>query len=100
MSIRVLFHRLIGIIQKRKLNQDLDEEIQSHLDMQIEDNIRRGMTPEEATYAAKRSFGGVEQIKETYRDRKDYQLSKQLSRTCDSLFACSDARRPIRLCWC
>jgi predicted permease len=69
-SIRVLFHRLIGIVRKRKLNQDLDEEIQSHLDMQIEDNIRRGMTLEEATYAARRSFGGVEQIKETYRDRR------------------------------
>ena len=70
MSLRILFHRLIGILRKRKLNQDLDEEIQSHLDMQIEDNVRRGMTLEEATYAARRSFGGVDQIKETYRDRR------------------------------
>lgn len=70
MSIRVLFHRLIGIFQKRKLNQDLDEEIQSHLDMQIEDNVRRGMTLEEATYAARRSFGGLDQIKEAHRDRR------------------------------
>ena len=69
MSIRVFSHRVIGLLRKRKLNEDLDEEIQSHLDMLIADNVRKGMTLEEATYAARRSFGGVDQIKETYRDR-------------------------------
>jgi predicted permease len=71
-SIRVFFHRLIGVLRRRRLNEDLDEEIQSHLEMQIEDNVKRGMTLEEATYAARRSFGGVDQIKETYRDRRGW----------------------------
>jgi hypothetical protein len=47
-----------------------EEEIQSHLDMQIEDNTRLGMSRDEARYAALRSFGGVDQIKEAYRDRR------------------------------
>lgn len=70
MVLRQLLHRIFGIFGKRKLDQELDEEIQAHLDMQIEDNVRRGMTPEQARYAALRSFGGVDQIKEAYRDRR------------------------------
>jgi predicted permease len=68
--LQVLLHRLLGIFLKRKLDHELDEEIQSHLEMQIEDNVRRGMSLEEARYAARRSFGGVDQIKEVYRDRR------------------------------
>ncbi|PYV02449.1 MAG: hypothetical protein DMG10_14665, partial [Acidobacteria bacterium] len=40
------------------------------LEKQIEDNIKAGMTGEEARYAALRSFGGVEQIKEECRDMR------------------------------
>ena len=70
MSLRMLLHRLLGIFQKRKLDDELDEEIKSHLEMQVEDNVRRGMSLVEAKYAAQRSFGGVDQIKEVYRDRR------------------------------
>src|SRR5215510_7704347 len=38
--------------------------------MQIEDNLRQGMSPDEARYEALRKFGGVEQVKESYRDRR------------------------------
>lgn len=70
MLLRVLFLRLVGIFRKRKLEHEFDKEIHSHLEMQIEDNLRRGMTLDEARYAALRSFGGVDQIKEVYRDRR------------------------------
>ena len=70
MSLRVLLHRLLGMFQKEKLDHELDDEIKSHLEMQVEDNVRRGMSLEEARYAAQRSFGGVDQIKESYRDRR------------------------------
>jgi predicted permease len=73
-SIRVFFQRVIGLLRRRRLNEDLDAEIQSHLDMQIADNVRQGMTLEEATYAARRRFGGVDQIKETYRDRRGWPI--------------------------
>ena len=68
--IRVFIHRLRGLFLKRKLEQELEDEILSHLDMQIEDNLRQGMSPDEARYEALRKFGGVEQVKESYRDRR------------------------------
>ena len=70
MSLRILLRRLLGLFQKQRLDHDLDDEIQSHLEMLIDDNVRKGMSLEEATYAARRSFGGVDQVKESYRDRR------------------------------
>ncbi len=67
--LRIFIHRLCGMFLKRKMERDLEDEIRSHLDMQIEDNLRLGMSPEEARYVAMRKFGGVEQVKESYRDR-------------------------------
>ncbi len=67
--LRLFIHRLCGLFLKRKMERDLEDEIRSHLDMQIEDNLRLGMSPEEARYEALRKFGGVEQVKESYRDR-------------------------------
>jgi hypothetical protein len=40
------------------------------LELLVEDKERKGMSPEEARYAAQRSFGGVEQAKEVYRDQR------------------------------
>lgn len=69
-SLRVLFHRLRALFQRQNLEQDLDKEIRAHLEMQIEDYQRQGMTADEARFAALRKFGGVDQVKETYRDRR------------------------------
>jgi len=68
--IRVFIHRMRGVFRKRKLEQELEDEIRAHLDMQIEDNLMQGMSPDEARYQALRKFGGVEQVKESYRDRR------------------------------
>jgi len=68
--LRIFFFRLRGLFLKRNLEQELADEIQSHLEMQIEDNQRLGMGPDDARYAALRKFGGVEQVKEIYRDRR------------------------------
>ena len=51
-------------------DRELAEELESHLQMQIEDNLRRGLTPEEARRQALLKPGGVEQTKENYRDRR------------------------------
>jgi predicted permease len=68
--LRVFIHRLSGLFLRRKLERDMEDEIRSHLDMQIDDNQRQGMSPNEAQYAALRKFGGVEQVKEVYRARR------------------------------
>src|SRR4030095_13857159 len=43
-----------------------------HLEMQMEDNLKAGMNPDGARYAALRSFGGIEPMKELYRDRRAF----------------------------
>jgi len=68
--LRVFAHRLRAVFMKRRLERELEEEIRSHLEMQIEEHERQGMSPEEARYAALRKFGGVEQVKEKYRQRR------------------------------
>ncbi len=68
-SLRSFLFRLRALFLKRRLEDELAEEIQSHLEMQIEDHLRQGMSSQEARDLALRKFGGVEQIKETYRDR-------------------------------
>ena len=59
--------RIQAIRRKDQADAQLDEELRFHLEMETRENLRRGMSPEEARYAAMRSFGGVEQVKEAYR---------------------------------
>jgi hypothetical protein len=68
-SLRVGWSRLLAFFRTRTLEQELDEEVRAHMEMLIEGNVRKGMTPEEARYAALRCFGGVEQAKEMYRQQ-------------------------------
>src|SRR5262245_50095795 len=63
-----IFHRLRSQLRRRKTECEMDAEMRFHLEMEIEENIRRGMSEEEGRMAAHRSFGGIEQTKEAYRD--------------------------------
>jgi putative ABC transport system permease protein len=65
--MRTWFKRLTALFRKPRLERELDEEIRTHLAMAEDENLRQGMTPLQAREAARRSFGGVEQIKEDYR---------------------------------
>ena len=66
--MRAFFHRLAGLFGRDDAR--LTEEIQTHLDLLAADYIKQGLTPEQARQAARRSFGGVESMKEEYRDRR------------------------------
>lgn len=66
--LRVLWCRLLGLFRKGRLESDMDDELDFHLQMQIDANLRQGMTAEEARSAALRHLGGVTQVKETYRE--------------------------------
>jgi predicted permease len=65
---RTLLQRMAALFRRRRLEDDLDEELRSHVEMTIELNLRKGMSAEDARREALRSFGGVEQTKENYRD--------------------------------
>src|SRR5260221_5473820 len=62
--------RFGGLFNKQRKDCELDEEIESHLQFHIEDNIRLGMTPDEARRQAMIQFGGIESTKESYRDQR------------------------------
>src|SRR5262245_61584428 len=53
--------------RRKRREEELEEEIQSHLQMVIRDRMERGESDEEATLAARREFGNVGLIKETTR---------------------------------
>src|ERR1700682_1626284 len=67
---RVIPSRLRAVFQREQLDRELSAEVQSHLEMLTEENLRKGMNPEEARMMAKKEFGGVEHTKETYRDQR------------------------------
>jgi len=69
-KMRVFIQRIRGFFLRRRLEKDLQDEIRSHLEMQIDENLRHGMSAKEARQAALRKFGGVDQVKERYRERR------------------------------
>jgi predicted permease len=66
----VFVRRLAAPFRRRHLEDDLDAELRSHLDMAVELNLHKGMTDGDAHREALRSFGGIEQTKEIYRDQR------------------------------
>ncbi len=66
--LRVLLSKFLGLVRKARLEQQLDDEVGAHLNMLTEENQRKGMSPEEARYAALRQFGNVSSIKEECRE--------------------------------
>jgi predicted permease len=67
--IRTIFSRLAGLLGQSSRDADLDDEVRAHLELLAADHERRGLSPDEARFAARRAFGGVESMKERYRDR-------------------------------
>ena len=55
--MRQFWSKLKRALQRRSLDSDLDAELRSHLDLIVEDNVARGMTPEQARTAALRRVG-------------------------------------------
>jgi hypothetical protein len=66
--ITTLASRTRTWLSPRGVDQDFVTELDSHLDMLTDENIRRGMPPEEARRAARIKLGGVAQLKETNRE--------------------------------
>ena len=68
-ALRVLFARLWGLVSRGRGDAGLDDDIQAHLDLLTRDYIDRGLDPADAKAAARRAFGGLDQMKEKYRDQ-------------------------------
>lgn len=85
------FSRLAALFRKRRLDDRVDEEMRFHLEMQIEENISRGMSPQEARRQARISSGGLEQAKELHRDARGLPFFESLWQ--DLRFAVRSLRR-------
>src|ERR1700674_5805837 len=83
--------RLRSLFRRRHVEEELNEELQFHLEHKIEESIANGLSPKEARYAAMRAMDGLEQRKEEMRDmRRIHWLTYFLD---DARFAIRSLRR-------
>ena len=63
MSVRAVWSAVSSVFRRRQQDVDLDDEIRAHLELLGAEYERQGMRPDAARYAARRAFGGVQQMK-------------------------------------
>ena len=68
--LRAWMLRVVGTFSAGRRDRDFGDELESHLQLHIDDNLRAGMTAAEARRQAILALGGIEQTKEPYRDRR------------------------------
>jgi putative ABC transport system permease protein len=73
-ALRAWLTRFAGLFGRRNGDLELTDELNGHLDANIEDNIRAGMSPDEARRSALLTLGGVEMTKERYREQRGIQF--------------------------
>ncbi len=76
--LRTAWSRLLEILMRGRREQRLDAEINSHLELLIDEHMARGLSPKDAALAARKQFGGVDQIKERYRDQRGLPFAEVL----------------------
>ena len=72
--MRVLGARIVGMARMRRENEEFGNELDTHLEMLIAENVRRGMTREDARRAAKIKLGGATQLSERNRELRGLRL--------------------------
>src|SRR4051794_3675213 len=77
--------RLRALFLKRRMDAEMDEEMGLHLELRAERNRAAGLSASEAAFAARRSFGGVEQLKQLARERRGWVWLEQAAQ--DQRFA-------------
>jgi macrolide transport system ATP-binding/permease protein len=70
--------RLRALFGRKQLDQELKDELCDHLELQINENLSRGMSAEDARYSALRALGGVTQIEEQCRDTRGVNIIENL----------------------
>ena len=88
---RELWSKLTAPFHRSQIESDLEDEIQSHLDLARADQLRRGVTPEEAARQAALNFGGVTLAKEQARDQRGIPILATLLQ--DARYALRGMRR-------
>jgi hypothetical protein len=71
-AIRRFTQRLLAVFRASRAEDELAREIDAHLRLLEDGFVSNGMSREEARFAARRAFGGVEQAKEHQRDARSF----------------------------
>jgi putative ABC transport system permease protein len=71
-KLRALLFRLVAVFNRKGTDRDFTAELESHLQLHIDDNLRAGTSPAEARRQALIKLGGLEQTKESLRDRRRF----------------------------
>lgn len=79
MLLRRLLHLWRNLIRKEHIDEEMDAELRSYLDLVKEEKIRAGLDPQRAHWEAVMELGGVEQVKEGIRDVRAGRLLENLS---------------------
>jgi MacB-like periplasmic core domain len=69
-QLRLLLQRFVCLFRGEGIERDLDAEMNSHLELAITENLKRGMSEEEARRQALIQFGGTERAKEEHRETR------------------------------
>ena len=88
---RAWLSRLVGLLGFQRTQQVFADEIESHLQLHIDDYVRLGVTPTEARRKAILRLGGVEMTKQSYRERSTVPVIDDLLQ--DLRFALRQLRR-------
>ena len=75
--LRAAFLRMMSLFGRRHDDRDFADELEAHLEMHVEDNVRGGMPPGEARRQALLELGGVDAAKEAHRDRRSVPFVEQ-----------------------
>src|SRR5215471_13989637 len=94
--MNAVIRRVLGMFRRGRAEAALDEEVRTHLDLLADGFVRRGMTHDEARAAARREFGGVDQIKEICHDQHGWPAFDALRQ--DVGYACVTLRRDPVFC--
>jgi putative ABC transport system permease protein len=86
-----MIRRVLGLLRRRRLDAELDEEIRHHLEALFDEHRSRGLSPEDARHAAERDLGGVLRTREACRDARRLPVVETLWR--DVHFALRSLRR-------
>ena len=78
-AIKQFLARLRALFGAADLDRDFADEMQAHLEMAIEDNIRAGMTPEEARRQAALRLGGATSLQSRHRDTRGFRPIEEIA---------------------
>jgi macrolide transport system ATP-binding/permease protein len=90
--LRSYFHRLRSLFRRERLDRELNDELAAHLEMHTADNLRAGMSPEQARRAALLKTGRSGANERSYRERRRLPLLESLLQVCASASECCRAR--------